>query len=374
MSASVDIVAAHDPSAPDAATTLFWRTVLTGATGVGSVDTATADAVRVLAGRLAARCSAGWAASLLAPLTPLLGAPALDPAAAASSVLLSTLTRAAHLTALRRMTEAGLHPVVLKGLANAHRLYDMPTPRVLGDLDVLLPRVEIGAAIDLFAPLGYRFGGARRTRWGFVSDASYVPFHSPDGITNIDLHVEADAWPLPLGLAADDVSNGPQVLVLPDGVIHMPRDEHVLLICVSNIAKDRFGWQTASKAIDAARLLVRQGPALDWREIEDRAARACLRRPLDALLALLVALGLPPSRVPRTVQPPRGLAGRTWRRIVADWRGVFVGELSGAALLWRDLTLAQTPATFARFNWWRVKGLLRPADGIPPEARARGLT
>ncbi len=52
---------------------------------------------------------------------------------------------------------------------------------------------------------------------------------------------------------------------------------------------------------------------------------------------------------------------------------MFAEELSGSALLWRDLTLVQTPATFARFNWWRVKGLVRPADGLPPEARARGL-
>ncbi|HKU99638.1 MAG TPA: nucleotidyltransferase family protein [Vineibacter sp.] len=371
MSAGIDAVAAKDRSA--AAAALLWRTVLTGTPGVASLDAATADTVRVLAGRLAARCSAGWTASLLAPLTPLLGAPAVDPAAATASVLLSRLTLAAHISALRRLTEAGLHPVVLKGLANAHRLHDPPTPRVLGDIDVLLPRAEIGPAIDLFLPLGFRFGGVRRTRWGFVSDASYVPFHSPDGITNIDLHVEADAWPLPRGLPADDVRAGVQALALPDGVVHMPRDEHVLLICVSNIAKDRFGWQTAAKVIDAARLLLRHGAGLDWREIDARAARARLSRPLDALLALLVALDFPSSAMPRPARPPRGLAAVTWRRIVDDWRTVFAGDLSGRALLWRDLTLMQSPATFARFNWWRVKGLVRPADGIPPEAKGRAI-
>ncbi len=373
MSARIEVAAARELPPSDAASLLLWRTVLTGTVRVESVDPPTADMVRMLGRRLAARCSAGWAASLLAPLTPLLGGPVIDPAAAAASMLLSKLTLAAQVTALRRMTEAGLHPIVLKGLANAHRIYDTPMPRVLGDLDVLLPRAEIGAAIDVFSPLGYRFGSARRTRWGFVSDASYVPFHSPDGVTNIDLHVQPDAWPLPLGLAADDVRAGARTLTITDGAIRMPRDEHVLLICVSNIAKDRFDWRCMSKVIDVARLLVRHGQALDWREIEDRAACARLGRPLDALLALLTALGLPAALVPRAVAPPRGLAGRTWRRIMVDWRGVFAAELSGADLLWRDLTLIQTPATFARFNWWRVKGLVRPADGIPPEARARGL-
>jgi hypothetical protein len=95
---------------------------------------------RVLAARLAARCSPGWAASLLAPLTPLLGAPAIDPAAAASSALLSRLAVAAQVKALRQMGAAGLHPVVLKGLANAWLLHAPPTPRVVGDLDVLLAR------------------------------------------------------------------------------------------------------------------------------------------------------------------------------------------------------------------------------------------
>jgi hypothetical protein len=364
---------AGDRRAPQAASRLLWGTVLTGTAAAESIDSATAESVRVLAARLAARCSPGWAASLLAPLTPLLGAPAVDPATAASSALLSRLTVAAHVKALRQMIEAGLHPVVLKGLANARLLYDPPTPRVVGDLDVLLPQAEIGPAIDVFAPQGFRFGNARHTGWGFVSDASYVPFYSPDGITNIDLHIEADAWPLPLGLSAADVLACAQELALPDGTIRGPRDEHVLLICVSNVAKDRFGWQTLSKVIDAARLLVRRGSGLDWDEITMRAASARLTGPLNALMALLVTLGLPGSALPRPVRPPRGLALHTWRRIVADWQAVFVDELPGTALLWRDLTLAQTPATFARLNWWRLKGLIRPADGIPPEARARGL-
>jgi hypothetical protein len=364
---------AGDPSLPDEAGRLLWQALLGGPVDGGPLDSATADALRQLAGRLVTRIAAGWAADLLAPLASRLDRPIVDPATASASVLLSRLTLAAHLAALRRMTDAGLHPIVLKGLANAHLLYDPPAPRVMGDLDVLLPRPEIGAAIDLFTPLGYRFGGTRHTHWGFVSDASYVPFHSPDGITNLDLHVEADAWPLPLGLCAGDVRDATQTLCVDGTVVAVPRDAHVLLICVSNIAKDRFGWQTVSKAIDAAHLLCRRGATLDWDEIARRASQARLQRPLEALLALLVALGLPPSLVPHAVCPPRGLAGHTWRRILADWRSVFVRDLSGPTLLWRDLTLAQTPATFARFNWWRLKGLVRPDDGIPPEAKARGL-
>ncbi|HJQ60368.1 MAG TPA: nucleotidyltransferase family protein [Vineibacter sp.] len=364
---------APDPTGLNSAAQLLWRALLGAAIDDRPVPPPTATDLRILADRLTRRCSAGWAASLLAPLAPVVDAPLVDPAAAMSARLLSKLTQAAQEAALRRMIAAGLHPVALKGFANAHLLYDDPTLRIVGDLDVLLPRSEIGAAVDLFVPLGYRFGGTRQTRWGFISDASYVPFYSPDGVTNIDLHVEPDAWPLPRGLGAADVLGDARALALPGGPVRVPRDEHTLLICLSNIAKDRFGWQTLSKAIDAARLLTRRGASLDWREIERRATLARLRRPLDALLALLVALGLPPSAIPMTPRPPRGLAGRAWRQVLADWQAVFPRELSGTDLLWRDLALAQTPATAARLNWWRLKGLLRPESGLPAEARDRGL-
>jgi hypothetical protein len=362
-----------DPTAPEFAARLLWRAVLGGATDDAMAAESVVANLRRLAARLAARCSAGWAAALLAPLEALVEAPLVDPAAAKSAALLSKLTRAAQEMALRRMIDAGLHPVALKGFANAHALYDDPVPRIVGDLDVLLPRSEIGAAIDLFVPLGYRFGGTRQTRWGFISDASYVPFYSPDGITNIDLHVEPDAWPLPRGLTADAVRAGARDLTLVGGVVRVPRDEHVLLICVSNMAKDRFGWQTLSKAIDAARLLTRRGAVLDWQEIERCADRARLRRSLQAALALLVALGLPASSIPVAAPPPRGLAGRTWHQVLADWWAVFPDELSAWDLLWRDLTLAQSPATLVRLNWWRLKGLWRPDPGLPQQARARGM-
>lgn len=364
---------AGDPRLAGNASHLLWHAVLTGSVDGTAVDPAAAAMVPTLAARLARRCSPGWAASLLAPLTPVLGYPVVDSAASMPSLLMSKLTLASQVAALRRIHDAGLRPVVLKGLAHAHLLYDAPAARVMGDLDLLLERSAVGPVIDLFVPLGYRFGGARQTRWGFVSDASYVPFHSPDALTNIDLHVEADSWPLPLGLSAADVIAAAQTLALADAAIRCPRDEHILLICASNVAKDRFGWQTLSKVIDSARLLMRRGPMLDWDEIGRRAARARLDRALQALLALLVTLGLPRAAVPQRVQPPRGMALRTWRRIVADWQAVFPDDLSGATLLWRDLTLVQTPATFARLNWWRLKGLVRPSDGLPPEAHGRGL-
>lgn len=83
MQASLGAVDASAPATLDAASRLLWGAVLTGAVEVTPLDPATADTLRVLAARLARRCSAGWAASLLAPLTAVQGAPAVDSEVAA---------------------------------------------------------------------------------------------------------------------------------------------------------------------------------------------------------------------------------------------------------------------------------------------------
>lgn len=173
----------------------LWAAVLGGqapATGPEAAD------LMGPAKRLARRLSPAWVASLLKQLT-------VDLAEAPKALLVARLTHAAQSEAMRLMAEAGLEPVALKGFANAHALYDDPVVRTSGDLDVLLRRDQLAAVVDLFGKRGYGFAADGRRRWGFVSDASFVPFFSPDGVCNIDLHVEADSWPLHVGLPADHI-------------------------------------------------------------------------------------------------------------------------------------------------------------------------
>ncbi|MBL8673730.1 MAG: nucleotidyltransferase family protein [Rhodospirillales bacterium] len=351
---------------------ILWTTALTGTAPPDASSEDLTAVSRTLVDRLLRRVSPGWAASLLAPLASRFGTPLVDPAAARPAALLSKLTLAAQAAALARLDAAGVPAVALKGFANAHLLHPDPSARIVGDLDVLVPRDALGAAIDVFAPLGYRFGGVGARRWGFVSDASFVPFHSPDGVVNIDLHVAPDAYPLTLGLPAADVFAGARAVAGPAGPFRAPKDEHVLLICASNAAKDRFGWQTISKMVDAARLLVARGASLDWDEIDRRAGAARLRRALDVTLALLVALGLPSTAIPAgRGAPPRGYAGAVFASVVGEWLAMFPDDVSGAAALWREAVLVHAPATVARLNARRLAGLLRPGDGVPAEARGR---
>lgn len=338
----------------------LWATVLSGRAPASPPSAAD---LAIPAERLARRLSAAWAASLLKPLT-------VDLPTAPQAMLVARLTHAAQGEAMRLMAEAGLEPVALKGFANAHALYDDPIPRITGDLDVLLRRDRLAAAIDLFGKRGYAFAADGRRRWGFVSDASFVPFFSPDGICNIDLHVEADSWPLHAGLPADDVRAAVRRVAYAHGTFAAPSPEHALLIAISNIAKDRFSAPTISKAIDLSRLLARHEGGLDWQEIETRGGRAALMPALRATFALLVELGLPRPLVPAALsRQPTGLAGQVFAQVLADWLAMFPRDPGAATMLAREALLAREPATFVALNLRRLRGLVRRGDGIPPEAR-----
>lgn len=344
----------------ESAARALWATVLGGRAPTPWPPAA--DLLRP-AEQLARRLSPVWAMSLLKPLT-------VDLPAAPNALLVARLTYAAQGQAMRLMAEAGLEPVALKGFANAHALYDDPVARISGDLDVLVRRDQLAAVIELFGRRGYGFAADGRRRWGFVSDASFVPFFSPDGVCNIDLHVEADSWPLHVGLPAEAVRANARRIAYGHGTFAAPAPEHALLIAVSNIAKDRFSASTVSKAVDLSRLLARRQGELDWAEIELRGKRAALMPALHASLALLVELGLPRESVPPAMsRRPSGLAGQVFARVLADWLAMFPRDCGAATLLAREALLVREPSTFIALNLRRLRGLLRRGDGIPPEAR-----
>src|SRR5690349_17995819 len=131
----------------EAAARPLWAVLLTGRKPASPLP---ANAVSVLAPRLARRLSPAWAASLLEPLTTSDVISPLDPAKAHQALLMARLTLGAQAQAMRLMAEAGLEPVALKGFAHAHALYPDPAARITGDLDVLIRRDKLAAVIDLF--------------------------------------------------------------------------------------------------------------------------------------------------------------------------------------------------------------------------------
>lgn len=275
------------------------------------------------------------------------------------------------LQAMRWLEEAGIAVVAMKGLAAALADWPQPAQRIGGDLDLLVRRADLAAIVALFARRGFRFGGVLKSRWGFLSDASYLPFHSPDGVCNIDLHVEPDSYPLHRGLDAAAVFAGARRATCNGLGIAIPAAEHSLLIAVANLAKDKFTPGGARKLIDIARLL-RCAAALDWAQIERRARRARLTLPLRTALSLAVALGLPPMGVPACwTAPPGGLAGLrglAWRDLLQRWQAFDDGPAPLPVLLRREWLLSASPAVAARLALRRLRGLVAPRSGVPPPA------
>jgi hypothetical protein len=272
------------------------------------------------------------------------------------------------LEVLRWLAQLAVPAVALKGFAAA--LCDWPDPaqRIVGDLDLLVRRKDLGAIVEALTQRGFRFGGGLQSRWGFLSDASFVPFFSVDRQCNVDLHVEPDSYPLHRGLDADAVFAAART-VLCNGVnVAVPSAELALLIGVANLAMDKFAVADARKLVDIARLLQRQD-RFDWHQVEARAQHARLTCALRTALSLAAALGLPADRLPaQWRQPPMGLRGWAWRRVVRDGQAFATGPVGTLRLLEREWLLAAHPAVAARLAARRLRGVVLPRSGLPPVA------
>ena len=100
-------------------------------------------------------------------------------------------------TELRRilgvLEEAGIRPLVLKGLALAGTLYADPAQRATGDLDLLVEASELPRARALLALAGYQEPGAeayRRAQDAFLPWYTELTLHNPTTGIDIDLHWE----------------------------------------------------------------------------------------------------------------------------------------------------------------------------------------
>jgi hypothetical protein len=342
----------------------LWRCIASP-DGAATGDPAISEAA---AQRLAELVTPSLAHSLLAELELGRGRPLLDPALVRASRLATRFARRQQLTWARAIAGAGIEVVYLKGFAAAHSLYSDPDVRTIGDLDVLVRPGDVGCLVDLLSRHGFRFAASPRRRWGFIEDASFAPFVSPDGHCDIDIHRHPDSYPVHTSLSTEMVFDA-AVVVLAEGLpIRIPCREHALLLAATNAARDKFGVFSVRQTIDAL-VLLRDGPAPDWRVIEDLARRGGYLAPLRVFAALLLALGLPTDRVPQHLgTPPEGLRGREFARLVRQWGALLAEDQTLWATLRRELLLCAEPSTGFRRNLARLVGLFRPRDGVPGRA------
>lgn len=315
------------------------------------------DADRVTA--LAALISAATAAAIVP------GAEALLPAGDIRQArLLNRFRRLQGEKWAAALTAAGIPNVALKGLASAHCLYPSADDRAVSDADILIRSPDLPAALDLLAGHGFAFAETpTRSPWGFVSDASFQPLIGRDG-ANIDLHVQGAPAPFEKAASAADILSASETT--PVEGLRVPSPEHRFLIAAAHAASDLFGRDAIKSTVDGL-LMLRAGGALDWPAIRRMAAAGGMMRPLNAFLALLGALGGDTGPAEAAGFRPAAVRGRVFERVVRDHRAMFEGcaEPSALTRLRREAFLAASWPVFARRNWRRLTGLLRPRKGLP---------
>ncbi len=150
---------------------------------------------------------------------------------------------------LDRLASRQIHPVVFKGAALAHTVYDSPASRPHADVDVLVAREEIDTVRNVFVSAGYsepplsdgefvfcQFQMTRRDRFG-IDHVFDVHWKISTQTLFADVlgcdEVEADSVPLPaLGRHARTMS-GPHALILAciHPVMHHRNAQRLIWLC-----------------------------------------------------------------------------------------------------------------------------------------------
>jgi hypothetical protein len=283
----------------------------------------------------------------------------LDADTVQAARLLGRYQQARQLQALGWIAEAGVACVALKGFAAGFLYYPTPASRLLADLDLLVREAEIPTLVRALRQHGFRFGAAERTIWGFLSDASFMPFHSPDGNCNIDLHVKPDSYPLPLGLDTPAVFAQARQIMAGEQMVHVPSAPHQALILIANLAKDKFAPSGLRKLLDLGRLL-RHEHEFAWAELIERAGRARLGKALETSFALMRGLGTPDDWLHEDLGRSRSAV---LDRLLQDW--CRQQPPSFWQRLEREWRLSAAPDVAARLALRRMAGLIRPRSGVP---------
>lgn len=319
-----------------------------------------AEAARFAANRLAELISPAFAHHLLAAFERRLGERLIDPVRVEKSLLLNRFTRRAQIDCARRLHDAGIPVVYIKGFANAHTLYEVADVRIAGDLDVLLDAKDLPRVVTLLEVVGFRFRTTVRAPWGFTATSSHVPFVSADGSCNLDLHTAPDSDPLDRVLSAGEVLEQSRSVEIAGMGLRVPHPDHFLTIALSNIVKDRFA--SPKQMIDLGRFAGRI--QADWSRAMSILARAGLTKSARAALAMLSDLGFP--EIPRRwAYCPTGWAGREYARALAEARALYPDADSQIGLLRREILLGGGWGAVRRQNLRRLAGLIRPAKGVP---------
>lgn len=297
--------------------------------------------------------------------------PLVDPDNARKSRLLNRFTGNAQRHWASEIARSGMDVTYLKGFVFAHTLYPDPDFRTIGDLDLLVRKSELDDLLGFLLDRGFGFQSNPLPRWGFISDASFVPLVSDDETCNIDVHIQPDCYPAYRSLTTEQVFRDRRSFSIGDEEFWGPSIEHAIVLCLTNAAKDKFGPYSVRKLLDLAVLIGSDVP-VDWSLIQRLAVEGHFLKPAGLALALLSRLGLRETLVPPEMRIlPSGVARPTFDRLVRDHQLMFHEKPDLWRVLSREVLLCTEPDVAVYNAWQRFKGLLRPQSGLPHNQELR---
>jgi hypothetical protein len=239
---------------------------------------------------------------------------------------------------------AALDPVTLKGAGLATTVYDEPSERDYGDIDLLLAEHEIDRAVMTLGSHGFHVPGGEAMESGYREHHFHVHVQRPDGII-VELHWELTRSIEPFHLDAAAFIAGS--VSVPGAVrMRVPRPEHALLHIVAENLRD--GFNRLTRLVDVDRI-VATAPAMDWSYLEATAR--------DARLLPSLALSLEMSRDMLGTQVPDELC----RRIQPSaWVRLHLALLRPGASLLRQRAVTR-PTWVTLLQLWLLSGESRPA-------------
>jgi hypothetical protein len=251
--------------------------------------------------------------------------------------------------ALRRLAAAGIPVAALKGLHLAAAVYEHPALRHMGDVDLLVPADQLEAARAVLLAAGYAAEGADDPTIHHV--ARLVKARAAP----IELHRELCPTPNPFRLDVHPLWER-MVPVSVDGqpALGLRAEDLLLHLCVHATYNHRC-LVPLRNVFDIARVVEREGDALDWARLEEAARSTGTERAVFCGLSLareMFGADMPRGMLERLV-PGAGAQGvmRTARENVLGFES--------AGPMWLGLTVGEDEAARG------VRGLLRRVFAAP---------
>ena len=218
------------------------------------------------------------------------------------------------------LAEAGVPVLLLKGAALAETAYGNAALRPMDDLDVLVPRPQVGAAQAALTGLGYRMVTTEPWpgfSWRYRNAVMLGHPASTEPTFFVGLHIQLFDVPYYERIPVGDWFARAQAVPAAGSGARMPAPEDHLVYLCGHLALHHEREPALLRYVDIALLIRYAGEALDWEQVVQRTADWRLVIPLQRTLAALEDLwpGVVPSAV--AAQVARLQAGAPERRLHA---------------------------------------------------------